>query len=64
MNGKTIKERRILASELAKKFILWGTMNDAELLNEAQKIFTVVTSASRDSCYQILVTDHVEKMIG
>jgi len=64
MNGKTIKDRRTIWTQLSKNLELWLKMTDAELLAEAKKGFPNISEASRNECIKMLVMDHTEQMVG
>ena len=59
----TIKERKQLVKDLATNMRIWKTMTDEQLLGEVKKVFTVVTEASRDDCYEILVMHYVNRLL-
>lgn len=59
----TIAARRRLWTELGKRMDAWRRMSDAELLSEVQKDFPIVTEATREEAYKMLVMWHTEKMI-
>lgn len=63
-HGKTIKARRNLHRELSEKFEFWISLSDSDLMLEVQKVFPVVTEATRDEMLKFLTMEHTALMVG
>jgi hypothetical protein len=53
----TKTDRHMAFTRLAKAWVEWLKMNDAQLFAEAKKILPLLSSATRDECFMLLSKD-------
>jgi hypothetical protein len=58
ITNQQVSQAKRLVSEKMKT---WAALSDADLLAEAQKVWKMVQSATRDECMRLLVNDLLDR---